>query len=217
MALDGTRYLAGEDHEPQISFVDRVTVDTADSGPGSVETVADFVGGLRTSEMERLELRWVGPQRQNRACEFSLVVQPSAASWRLYSDFTIGGADHGWTYTFQAYSLTDLTSPAIDDAVSGLLELLDATAAHPVEFHRRAVTEAQSLLGGQIPVPDEVFGIRINDLDDRRARLLAAAVALSAGKLSGMGGFDDAFIPGIGHLDIVSIVGKAIAASTVEG
>jgi hypothetical protein len=156
MALDGTRYLAGDEHEPRISFVDRVKVDTGDSGTGSLGAVADFVGGLRTSEMERLVLRWVGPQPQNQVSEFSLVVQPSGASWRLHSEFTIGGADHGWSYRFQPYSLTDLTSPPIEHTAAAFRELLDATAAHPVESHRRAVAEAQSILEGQIPVPDDV-------------------------------------------------------------
>ena len=126
------------------------------------------------------------------------------------------GPDHGWTSTFQPYTLLNLTRPTVQEATSSLRELLDATTGHPVESHRRSVAEAQSLLEGHMLVPDHLFGIRIDHLDDQRAQLVAAAAAISAGKLTGMGGFDDAFIPGIGHLDIVSIVGNAISISTAR-
>ena len=219
MALDGTRYLAGDDQEPRVAFVDRVAFDTSDSGTVAPESVAAFLERLRRFGVEWLELVWVGSQRRGGAsefCEFSLVEQPSGGSWRLFSEFTLGGPDHGWTSTFRPFTVPDLTPPTIEQAAAALGELLDAAEAHPVESYRLAVAEAQSLLEGLIPVPDHLFGIRIDHLDDQRARLLAAAVAISAGKLSGMGGFDDAFFPEIAHLDIVSIAGTAVAVSTAK-
>jgi hypothetical protein len=216
MALDGTRYLSGDDQEPMVTFLDRVVFDVSDSGTVESESVAAFLARLRRLGAERLELVWVGNPRRDGASEFALVAQELGGSWQLFSEFTFGGPDHGWISTYRPCTLPDLTRPTIDQSAATLGELLDATAEHPVESHRLAVAEAQSLLEGLMPVPDHLFGIRIDHLDDQRARLLSAAVAVSAGKLSGMGGFDDAFIPEIAHLDIVSIVGNAAAVSTAR-
>ncbi len=60
-------------------------------------------------------------------------------------------------------------------------------------------------------------GISIAGLDEQRARLLSAALFISAGKFSVMGGFDDLAGPDVMTLDPVAIVERAIAGSHTVG
>ncbi|MDJ0952282.1 MAG: hypothetical protein QNJ81_01260 [Acidimicrobiia bacterium] len=215
VAINGTRYLAGVDDMLRLSYVDRVVVDARPLGPQGMAPDA-FVELLKTEGTIGVDLAWVGETSSlsGAACGFVLVPRPDLGTWRMHSTFTMGGPDHGWDSTFELFVVPEGTEGlSVPEASNALLELLRANDDHLDEFHRNAVHDSQKMLAGSAPCPSSLFGINIEAIEEDRARLLAASVGIAAGKLSGMGGFDDIQTPTARRFDPVTIVGQAIAAS----
>ncbi len=216
IAIDGTRYVAGVDSELGLSHVDRVTVDASPLGPDGLSPAA-FVELLRTEGTDRVDLVWIGEAKSGWATEsgFVVVPRPDLGAWRMRSTATMGGSGHGWDSTFILFSVPeDNQVPTVPEASAALQELLVANHDHFVESHRNAALESQQILAGTVSYPASVFGISLAGLEEDNARLLAGAIGIAAGKLSGMGGFDDSQSAAARQFDPVTIVGQAIAAST---
>ena len=217
MAFDGSRYLNAASTTPAIRDHDRFVIDASPLG-GDVDTTApEFLDLARSRGLTRLVLMTAGaaaPMRPDRAQalhgDLVLVAPEQQLAWHLGP--TRMRDQPGETSTRSSFEQVplprgdQLSAPA---ASARLRALLEPFVDHPDE--RDLVRGCLAILDGA-DLDDDPFGIRPWGVDDTRQRLYWAAMFLSAGKLSGMGGFDDR-VP-VDSTELVDTVVQALAAST---
>jgi hypothetical protein len=217
MAFDGSRYLNGAAATSAVRDDDRFVIDASPLGRDIDATAPEFLHLARSRGLARLVLMAAGdpaPLRPDRVQlqvgEFVLVAPEQQLAWHLGDTWVRGQrGETSRRSSFETVALPrgdQLSTPAASARLGALLEPF---VDHPDERH--LVRQCLALLDGA-DVDDDPFGIRPWGVDDARQRLYRATMHLSAGKLSGMGGFDDR-VP-VNGAELVDTVVQALAAAT---
>jgi hypothetical protein len=217
MAFDGSRYLDGASATPAIRDHDRFVLDASPLGGDIDMTAPEFLDLARTRRLSRLVLMTAGPlaplrsdRVQTHVGEFVLVAPEQHLAWHLGSTWMRDRHDRiSERSSFEQVALPRGDQLNAPEASARLRALLEPFVDDPHE--RDHVRRCLAILDGA-DVHDDPFGIRPWGVDETRLRLYRGAMHLAAGKLSGMGGFDDQ-VP-VDSTQLIDTVVQALAAAT---